>query len=149
MKKLLIIFISILYLNSVSAQKYTNMYIKEANKVGVEWWTQVNNGQYEQSYNKLSELLKSRATVEDWVSQMSLLMDEFGDLEKRTVTDSYFKSELEGFENGFYVFIEYDVKYSKTKNHSENIVLKQSDRFEWLIFDFNYTFQHLETSEKL
>ena len=150
MKKILIIsFIGILYLNKVSAQKYTATYIKDANKVAIEWWTQVNTGKYEQSYSKLSDVLKNRATSNEWVAQMSLLMNEFGNIENRTVTNTYFKSNLDGFEDGFYVIIEYDVKYSKTSNHSENLVLKQSDKFEWLIFDFNYTFQHLETTEEL
>ncbi len=145
MKKLIILFIGLLSFNNVSAQKYTDTYIKDANKVGLEWWNDINNGQYAQSYSKLSDVLKSRATLEDWLSQISMLMDEFGNLESRTVKNTYFQSELEGFEDGFYVMIEYDVKYSKTKNHSENLLLKQSDQLEWQIFDFEYTFQSLET----
>ncbi len=71
-------------------------------------------------------------------------MDEYGDFEGRTVLDTYFMSELEGFEDGFYVFIKYNVEYSKTKNHIEILVLKQSDRLKWEIFDFNYEFQDIE-----
>ena len=147
MKKLLILFIGILSFNNLSAQKYTETYIKDANKVGLEWWNQVNNGKYQQSYSKLSDVLKSRFTLEIWLNQMSLLMDEFGDLESRTVKDVYFQSKLKGFEDGFYVTIEYDVKYSRTRNHSESLLLKQNDKLEWQIFDFNYAFQNLETTE--
>ena len=147
MKKLLILFIGLLSFNNLSAQKYTETYIKDANKVGLEWWNQVNNGKYQQSYSKLSDVLKSRFTLEIWLNQMSLLMDEFGDLESRTVKDVYFQSKLKGFEDGFYVTIEYDVKYSRTRNHSESLLLKQNDKLEWQIFDFNYAFQNLETTE--
>lgn len=147
MKKLLIIFISLFLIKSISAQKYIEKYINDANKVATEWWNQINSGKYEQSYSKLSNILRDRATVNDWVVQMSLLMDEFGDIKSRTVTNAYFKSNLEGFEDGFYVIIEYDVNYSKTNKHTENIILKQSDKFEWLIFDFNYSFHHIETTE--
>ena len=118
-----------------------------ANTVGLEWWNQINTGKYEQAYTKLSEVLKNRATLKDWLNQISILMDEFGNLESRTVTNTYFQSELEGLENGFYVIIEYDVKYSKTRNHTETLLLKQSDQFEWQIFNFDYTFQNLETIE--
>jgi hypothetical protein len=150
MKKLLILFIGLLSFNNVFTQgavKYTNTYIKDANKVGLEWWGQVNTGQYEQSYSKLSDMLKNRATLEDWLNQISMLMDEFGNLESRIVKDTYFQSELEGLENGFYVTVEYDVKYSKTRNHTESLLLKQNDQLQWEIFDFNYIFQSLETTE--
>ena len=142
MKKLLIIFISLLSLNNVCAQKYTNTYIKDANKVAVDWWNQINTKKYVSSYDKLSDILKNRATLEEWVTQISALMDEFGNLENRVVTDIYFQSELEGLEDGFYVIIEYDVKYSKTRNHSEELLLKQNDQLQWEIADFNYTFQN-------
>jgi hypothetical protein len=128
----------------LSAQKYTTRYITEANKVGLEWWEQVNNGQYQDAYNLLSDTLKMLAPFESWKKEISLLMDEFGDFEGRTVLDTYFMSELEGFEDGFYVFIKYNVEYSKTKNHIEILVLKQSDRLKWEIFDFNYDFKNIE-----
>ena len=147
MKKLLILFIVLLSVNNLFAQKYTDTYIKDANKVALEWWSQVNTGQYEQSYSKLSDVMKSRATLEDWLNQISMLMDEFGNMESRTLTNTYFQSELEGLENGFYVIIEYDVKYSKTTNHTESLLLKQSDQLEWQIFNFDYAFQNLETIE--
>ena len=147
MKKLLILFIGLLSFNNVSAQKYTDIYIKDANKVGLQWWTQVNTGQYDQSYAKLSNVLKNRFSLESWLNEISILMDEFGKFKSRTVKDAYFQSEIEGLEDGFYVIIEYEVKYSKTKNHTENLLLKQSDQFKWEVFDFDYSFQNLETKE--
>ena len=147
MKKLLILFTLLFFLNNLSAQKYTKVYINDANKVGLEWWNHVNSGQYEKSYSKLSAVFKSRASLEDWLSQISLLMNEFGMFESRIVKNTSFISELEGFEDGFYVNIEYEVKYSKTKNHTEYLLLKQNDEFEWQILDFNYTFQNLDIIE--
>ena len=144
MKNLLIISFGLLLFNSLSAQKHTTQYITEANKVGLEWCRQVNNGQYQDAYNLLSDTLKMLAPFESWEPQISLLMDEYGDFEGRTVLDTYFMSELEGFEDGFYVFVKYNVEYSKTKNHIEVLVLKQSDRLKWEIFDFNYEFQNIE-----
>ena len=82
MKKLIAIFITLFYFNGLSAQKYTDTYIRDANKIGLEWWSQVNNAQYEISYENLSDVLKSRATLKDWLNQISMLMDEFGDFKK-------------------------------------------------------------------
>jgi hypothetical protein len=147
MKKLLILLIGILFYNNLCSQKYTETYINDANKVAIEWFSQINSKQYEQAYKNLSETLKNLAAFENWLEQMSMLMDEFGDIESRKVTSTYFSSELEGYEDGFYVTIEYDVKYSETKNHTESLLLKQSDRFKWEVLDFNYTFQSLKTKE--
>jgi len=144
MKKLLIVFIGLLSFNNICAQKYTETYIKDANKIALDWWHQVNTGQYEASYNKLSDALKNSTTLEQWLNQISILMDEFGNLESRIITDTYFQSELEGLKDGFYVIIEYNVNYSKTKNHTESLLLKQNDQLQWGILDFNYTFQSLD-----
>lgn len=143
----LILLLSIPY-NS-SAQKYTETYIKDANKIGLQWWSDVNSREYDKSYTKLSTLLKNRFTLENWTYQMSSLMNEFGSIKNRTITESYFQSELEGFEDGFYVIIEYDVVYSKTRNHTETLLLKQNDKFQWEIFDFTYTFQTLKENDKM
>ena len=147
MKKLLILFIGILSFNPLYAQKYTETYIKDATLVGQLWWDEINNGEYEKSYYKLSDILKDRFTLENWKTQISMLIEEFGVLKYRKLINAKFQSELEGFSDGFYVLIEYNVNYSKTQNHTENLLLKQSDKLEWEIFDFNYEFQNLEIEE--
>jgi len=148
MKNLIILLITIFSFNNLSAQKYTTKYITDANKVGLQWWNEVNSGQYSTSYELLSDVLKNRFTKESWLNQISILMDEFGQLEERSVSDTYFNSEIEGYNSGFYVIVEYNVEYSKTKNHTESILLKQNDQLEWKIFDFNYEFQNLESVEE-
>jgi hypothetical protein len=148
MKYLSILLIALFSFNNLSAQKYTTKYITDANKVGLQWWNKVNSGQYEKSYELLSNVLKNRFTKDSWLNQISVLMDEFGQLEGRIVKDTYFQSELENFGNGFYVFVEYKSEYTKTKNHTESILLKQNDQLEWKIFDFNYEFQNLESVEE-
>ena len=142
-----IIFITLLYFNTLSAQIYTDTYIKDANKIALEWWHQVNTGQYEQSYIKLSGLLKSRFPLANYSTNMSMLIDEIGDIQSRIVKETFFQSKLEGFEDGFYVTVLYDVEYSKTRNHTETLLLKQNSQMNWEIFDFSYTFQPLEVDK--
>ena len=147
MKNILILLISLVYFNDLCAQKYQETYIKDANSVGSIWWNQVNSGEFEESYSKLSDILKSRFNKKSWQESISMLMAEFGYLEDRIVTDIYFESKMEGHSDGFYVVVKYNVKYTKTKNHTESLILKQSDKFEWQIFDFNYSFQSLDEEE--
>ena len=83
-------------------------------------------------------------TMEKWTSQMSNLMEEFGEIQNRQVINTEFKSEIEGLDDGFYVIIEYEVNYTKTRNHIEYLLLRQNDKLKWKIIDFQYQFQQIE-----
>ena len=83
-------------------------------------------------------------TLEKWTSQMSNLMEEFGEIQNRQVINTEFKSEIEGLDDGFYVIIEYEVNYTKTRNHIEYLLLRQNDKLKWKIIDFQYQFQQIE-----
>ena len=141
MKKLIIIIIAIISVYSVSAQKYTEMYIKDANNVAFNWLNDLNKKQYEKAYNLLAKEVKLKYQQETWIGFMKNLILEFGELKSRKVTQTYFQSELENLEDGFYVFIHYDVNYQNTKAHTELLLLKQNDKREWKIFDYNYKFK--------
>ena len=141
MKKIIITLISVISIYSVSAQKYTDIYIKDANKVGLRWLNDVNHNQYENAYQLLSKEGKEKYEQETWIALINELMLEFGSLESRTVTQRNFQSQIEGIEDGFYVFIEYNSQYENTKEHTEKLVLKQNDKALWEIFDYNYEFK--------
>ena len=126
------------------AQKYTEQYIREANNLGFTWWSQVNNNNYNEAYESLSIELKEKMSLDHWKNQMSKLMAEFGEVQNRKVTNTDFKSEIEGLDNGFYVIIEYKVNYTNTKNHFEYLLLRQNDQSKWKIIDFQYEFQEIE-----
>ena len=144
MKLIFCILFNILLLNTLQAQKYTEQYIREANSLGFTWWFQVNNDNYKEAYESLSIELKEKMTMEKWTSQMSILMEEFGEIQNRQVINTEFKSEIEGLDDGFYVIIEYEVNYTKTRNHIEYLLLRQNDKLKWKIIDFQYQFQQLE-----
>ena len=144
MKKLILVLISVISMHSVSAQKYTDQYIKDANKIANSWLSDINNKQYEKAYNLLSKEVKVRYQQETWTNLINDLMLEFGNLESRTVSQKYFQSEIEGMEDGFYVFIEYDSQYENTKEHTEQLLLKQNDKAKWEVLDYNYEFKNKE-----
>ena len=144
MKKIIITLISVISMHSVSAQKYTDIYINDANKVGLSWLNDINHNQYENAYNLLSKEGKIKYSQETWILQINELMLEFGNLGSRRVTQRNFKSEIEGMEDGFYVFIEYSSQYENTKEHTEYLLLKQNDKAKWEIFDYNYEFKNVK-----
>ena len=131
-------------MHSLSAQKYTDTYIKDANKVALAWLNDVNHEQYENAYNLLSKEWKQSVKQEVWIELMNDLMLEFGGINSRKVTQTYFQSEIEQLEDGFYVVINYEVNYKKTKEHTENLLLKQNDKAKWEILYYNYEFKNKE-----
>ena len=143
MRIILLIFFLISFTN-LNAQKYTEQYIQEANVIGLNWWEDFNNENYIDSYNSLDISLKERFSIDSWENQVKRLMNEIGFLQKRSIINTYFQSEIDGLEDGFYVFIEYQVSYSNTKNHLEYLILKQNDKFEWKIISFEWEFQNLK-----
>ena len=142
MKKIIITLISLISMYSVSAQKYTESYVNDANKVGLRWLNDINHNQYENAYELLSNEVKMQVEKEPWISLINELMLGFGDLKSRTVTQRNFQSQIEGMEDGFYVFIEYSSQYENTKEHTEYLLLKQNDKAKWEIFDYNYEFKN-------
>jgi len=144
MKRIIITLISAISMYSVSAQKYTESYVNDANKVGLSWLNDINHTQYENAYELLSKEVKMQVEKEPWIALINELMLEFGDLESRTVIQRSFQSKIEGMEDGFYVFIEYDSQYKNTKDHTEHLLLKQNDKAKWEIANYNYVFQNKE-----
>ena len=138
MKKIIIILISVISMYSVSAQRYTDIYINDANKVALSWLNNINHNQYENAYNLCSKEYKAKYPQETWIVLINELMLEFGNLENRTVTQRDFQSQVEGMEDGFYVFIEYSSQYENTKEHTEYLLLKQNDKAKWEIQVFEY-----------
>jgi len=145
--KIIITLISVISMYSVSAQKYTDMYINDANKVGLSWLNDINHNQYENAEDLRSKEYKAKYPQEIWIAQINELMLEFGNLESRTVTQRDFQSQVEGMEDGFYVFIEYSSQYENTKEHTEYLLLKQNDKAKWEILRFDYIWQNKNPEE--
>ena len=136
--------ISVISMYPASAQKYTDQYIKDASKVAESWLSDINKKQYENAFQLLSSEAKAIYKQETWVRLINELMLEFGGLENRKATGKRFQSEVEGMEDGFYVFIDYTSNYTKTINHNEHILLKQNDKTKWKIVDYTYEFKNKE-----
>ena len=147
MKKIIITLISLISMYSVSAQKYTDIYINDANKVGLRWLNDINHNQYETAYNLLAKEGKAKYEQETWIALTNELMLEFGNLESRTVIQKNFQSQVEGLEDGFYVLIEYSSQYENTKEHTEYLLLKQNDKAKWEILSFDYIWKSLNPGE--
>jgi len=141
MKKILILLIGLLYYSTISAQQYTDQYIKEATTVSIKWLNNLNHKQYDACWTLHSDDAKTaNGSLKNWEFFINNLMEEFGYLKSRKVTNAFFLSEIEGKEDGFYVFVEYDCEYELTQEHKEIVILKQNDQASWRIDSWEYQF---------
>ena len=142
MKKLIVMVISLASMYTASGQKYTDQYIKDASKVAEIWLSNIKDKKYENAFQMFSNKVKANYQEEIWTSQIIELMNEFGTLKSRIDYEKYFQSEVEGMENGFYVFINYKTDYEYTLEHEEYLILKQNDKMDWEIINYSYNFQN-------
>ena len=142
MKKIIVTFILIICTYTAKPQRYTETYIKDANKVALNWLNNINNNRFSKGFEILDKEIKNRTDSVDWCLQVKELMTDFGRLNERIVISKEFTSQLEGLPDGFYVKVEYSSNYENTYDHTEVVLLRQSDQLEWKIIDFNYEYKN-------
>lgn len=125
--------------NSVLAQKYKDRYISEATKVADNWCNAVQRSDFESAYNSLTTNNKDNYKKDEWIGYMKILQNDFGVLKSRYCDTSYFSNSYEGIGDGFFVIIKFDVDYSNTNNHFEQLVLGQDEKMQWKVLDFSYS----------
>ena len=128
-----------------SSQIYTEIYIRDASNIAQIWLDDLNNKQYNKCWELHSNDAKlANGSIEIWQAFIEDVMGEFGELKSRNVIDQYFLSSIEGREDGFYVFVEYECSYTLTKDHRELVILKQNDKAKWEIDSWEYQFISIE-----
>ena len=149
MKKIIILITGLLYCSIISAQQYTDQYIKDATVVSMKWLNDLNHKEYDKCWSLNSDEAKEiYSSLDNWKRFANNLMSEFGYLKSRKVTNAFFLSQIEGKEDGFYVFVEYDCEYELTQEHKEIMILKQNDQAKWQIDSWEYQFISQEEKDK-
>ena len=148
MKKLFLTIIVTSLFSSLYGQIYIDKYINDAKEISIKWLNDLNHRNLKNCWDMHSEEAKKvNGSFKSWSKYLNELMQEFGYLKNRDVTNAYFRSSIEGKEDGFYVFVEYSCDYELTENHREVVVLKQNDQAKWRIDAWEYEFMHQEGKE--
>lgn len=146
MNKIFIILFTLLFTNTIQSQISTEHQLKQANKAAASWFNNLNSENYPGSYADLSYEIKNRFDSLDWILGVEQMMISFGDFAGRKEVNRKFRSNWEGTDfagklpDGYYAIFQYESKYKKTINHSEQLILHQDHRSKWRILDFSYDF---------
>ena len=137
LKKILILFITLFFYNKCIGQKYTHKYIKDATIVANKWLSNMDNLRFDLTYNMMYDEIKVQYDSISWKGYFSDLMYEFGKkVKRRQIIAKKFKSTVEGYGDGFFVELNYEAFYEKTKNFKETILMKQDDIGNWKVLSY-------------
>ena len=138
-KILLLLFSCVVSFSSYS-QISEEYQLKEANKAVMIWFNNLNTGNYPGSWEGLSFEITNRFDSIDWVVGVEQMMISFGDFNGRNEVSREFKSSWEGLPDGYYAVFQYESKYNHTVKHSEQLILHQDDKRNWMVLDYSYDF---------
>ena len=151
MKKIILLSLLFLFMNSISGQIFKEKYVKDATKVANIWLDKINNKNFSEAYDQYSEKVKVNSDSTYWLKAINQLMIEFGGLKSRELSSSKFENTIEGLGDGFYVFLEFKSLYKNINLCDEYVLLGQNDNLKWKIlrYDFSYESDELDPEKEL
>jgi len=124
------------------SQKTQRQQMRDAEKTAINWLRKLNNKQYKDCWNMLSETTQSQSNFKEWNAYFSIeLMPELGDFISRKYYLAEIEKELEGLPEGTYVTVRYQSTYTNTDSAEEIIMLTQLQNGQWSILSFFTEYQ--------
>ena len=151
MKKIILLSLLFLCMNSISGPIFKEKYVKDATKVGNIWLDNINNKNFSEAYDQYSEKVKVNSDSTYWLKAINQLMIEFGKFKTRELSSSKFENTIDGLGDGFYVFLEFKSLYQNINLCDEYVLLGQNDKLKWKIlrYDFSYESNELDSDKEL
>lgn len=138
MKKLFLLAL-ILFVVNVFCQAQTEEQesIKEKIEKAIEssnkWLSMVDSGNYKESWETSSGLLKNAVTKEDWIKTLKGLRPSFGDVIGREVDSRKYETSMPGAPDGEYVVIVYKTLFKNKERAYETITPMKDTDGKWRV----------------
>lgn len=123
--------------------------MRDAEKTAISWLKKLNNKQYKDCWNMLSETTQSQSNFKEWNASFIMLMEEVGDLISRKYYLAEIEKELEGLPEGLYVTVRYQSAYANTESAEEIVILTQLQDGQWSIHGYGYEYQLKDDNGKI
>jgi hypothetical protein len=147
MKKIFIILFTLLFTNTIQSQISTEHQLKEASNTVVNWFNNLNTGNYSLCYEEMSFQFKNNVDSIEMVNMLLLELESFGEfLGRKEISRQFasnpikFDERLSNFPNGYYAIFVFKTHYENWKlsedSGVETIFLHQDDKSRWRILDW-------------
>ncbi|WP_020676925.1 DUF4019 domain-containing protein [Geopsychrobacter electrodiphilus] len=93
----------------------------------------IDSGQYEQSWNSASALMRDKIFLEVWNRRIPAMRTKVGTLISRHQTDASISDMAEGAPEGKYLTLVYDSTFSKQSTATETVILALEKDENWRV----------------
>ena len=114
------------------AQTEADQRVQKAQSAAEEWLKLVDFGDYDQSWQKASQMFKSHVSREQWAKTAQATRSPFGQVLSRKVRKATYTDHLPGAPDGDYVVIQYETSFEHKKVAVETVTPMLDDG-EWKV----------------
>jgi len=127
--------ILVLLLNVVAttARAADQTAVDEATRAADRWLKLVDAGDYKQSWDTASSLLKNAVTEDQWAQQVGTARKPLGALVSRKLKSAQYATSLPGAPDGKYVVIQYDSVFQNKSAAVETVTPMLDQDGQWRV----------------
>ena len=96
-----------------------------------KWLTEIDNGQYAQSWQDASAFFQNAISQEKWESALTGVRKPLGDLESRKLESARYATKLPGAPDAQYVVMEFDTSFANKKTAIETVTFVLEKDGQW------------------
>ena len=106
---------------------------RKAVDASLEWLSLIDNGQYEESWDRASALFRNAIARDQWKQSLSAVRGPLGKMIKRSLKSRQFATSLPGAPDGQYVVIQYETSFENKRFAIETITPMRDKDGAWRI----------------
>jgi hypothetical protein len=104
---------------------------KAATSAAQTWLTEIDNGDYTQSWQNAAAFFQNAVTGEQWKTSMETFRKPLGDLVSRKLTSAKATAELPGAPAGQYVVMQFETSFANKKSAVETVTFMLEKDGQW------------------
>jgi len=104
---------------------------KAATSAAQTWLTEIDNGDYAQSWQNASAFFQTAVTEEKWKTAMETVRKPLGDLVSRTLKSAQAMTKLPGAPDGQYVVMQFETSFANKKSAIETVTFMLEKDGQW------------------
>lgn len=125
---LLVVILSVIQVTHAEGETYP-----QAIAAAEQWLKMVDAGQYDQSWEIASQLVKDAVSKEQWSKSIAGARGSFGPVVSRALKSKQYANSLPGVPDGEYVVILYQTSFKNKKLAIETITPKRTADGSWRV----------------
>lgn len=105
--------------------------VSQATKAADAWLKLVDDGDYKQSWEQASSLLKNAITDDQWEQRVTAVREPIGKVVSRKLEAAHYSTSLPGAPDGKYVVLKYASSFEHKKSAMETVTPMLDQDGEW------------------